>query len=105
MIVDYKTDAVSALEALQRAGEYALQLRLYATAVERIAGRPPDRAFLHFLRPGRIVEVDLSPSLLDSPEQIARDFQDAQESLQFPLNEAQHCRSCAFYKDLCPAGM
>jgi ATP-dependent exoDNAse (exonuclease V) beta subunit len=104
VIVDYKTDAVSALEALQRAGEYALQLRLYATAVERIAGRPPDRAFLHFLRPGRIVEVDLSPSLLDSPEQIARDFQDAQESLQFPLNEAPHCRSCAFYKDLCPAG-
>ena len=34
-----------------RARDYALQLRLYAMAVERVAGRAPDRAYLHFLRP------------------------------------------------------
>lgn len=104
VIVDYKTDAVSAAEALQRAAGYSLQLRLYAAAVERIAGRRPDRAYLHFLRPGRIVEVDLAPSLLDSPEQIARDLMHAQESLEFPLHEGPQCRGCAFYGELCPAG-
>jgi ATP-dependent exoDNAse (exonuclease V) beta subunit len=103
MLVDYKTDAVSAREAHQRAGEYALQLRLYAMAVEQVAGRPPDRALLHFLRPNTVIPIDLSPSLLDSPEQVIRDFRDAQESLNFPLNEAEHCRRCPFFRDLCPA--
>jgi CRISPR/Cas system-associated exonuclease Cas4 (RecB family) len=103
MLVDYKTDAVSAREAHQRAGEYALQLRLYAMAVEQVAGRPPDRALLHFLRPNTVIPIDLSPSLLDSPEQVIRDFRDAQESLNFPLNEGEHCRRCPFFRDLCPA--
>ena len=52
-------------------------------AVERIAGRAPDRAYVHFLRPDRAVEVDLRPSLLDSPEQVVREFQEAQSSLNF----------------------
>jgi ATP-dependent exoDNAse (exonuclease V) beta subunit len=104
VIVDYKTDAVTAVEAHQRARDYALQLKLYAQAVERIAGSAPNRAWLHFLRPNVAIEVDLTPSLLDTPEQIARDFQDAQSSLQFPMNIAEHCRRCQFYRDLCPAG-
>jgi ATP-dependent exoDNAse (exonuclease V) beta subunit len=103
VIVDYKTDAVTAVEAHQRARDYALQLRLYAQAVERIAGRAPDRAWLHFLRPNVAIEVDLTPSLLDAPEQIARDLQDAQSSLHFPMNIAEHCRRCQFYRGLCPS--
>ena len=103
MIVDYKTDALTAAEALQRSEDYGLQLRLYSMAIEKIAGRSADRAYLHFLRPDRIVEVDLSPSLLESPEQIVRDFQEAQSKLEFPLNEGAHCRRCAFFGDLCPA--
>jgi hypothetical protein len=51
VIVDYKTDDVTASQAHQRAQDYAPQLRLYAMAVERVAGRPVDRAWLHFLRP------------------------------------------------------
>jgi ATP-dependent helicase/nuclease subunit A len=104
VIVDYKTDAVTAAQAHQRALDYALQLRLYAMAVERVAGRPVDRAWVHFLRPNVAVEVDLTPSLLESPEQIVRDFQEAQSKMEFPLNEGEHCLRCAFYKDLCPAG-
>jgi ATP-dependent helicase/nuclease subunit A len=104
VIVDYKTDAVTAAEAHQRAHDYELQLRLYALAVERVAGRAPDRAWLHFLRPNTVVEVDLAPSLLDSPEQLVRDFQEAQERGEFPLHEGEHCRACPFYRDLCPAG-
>jgi ATP-dependent exoDNAse (exonuclease V) beta subunit len=103
-IVDYKTDSVTAAEAHRRAPDYALQLRLYAMAVERFAGRAPDRACLHFLRPNTVVEVDLTPSLLERPEQIVRDFEEAQSKLEFPLNEGERCHRCPFWRDLCPAG-
>ena len=103
VIVDYKTDDVTVFEAHQRARDYGLQLRLYAHAVERVAGRPPGRAWLHFLRPDTLVEVDLTPSLLESPEQIVRDLQEAQSRQEFPLNESERCRRCPFFRDLCPA--
>ncbi len=103
VIVDYKTDDVTAAEAHHRAQDYALQLRLYAMAVERVAGRPPTHAWLHFLRPNTLVEVDLAPSLLDSPEQIVREFQEAQSSLEFPLREGERCRRCEFFGSLCPS--
>ena len=104
VLVDYKTDTVNGAEALQRAHDYAVQLRLYALAVERVAGRPVSRAWLHFLRPDKLVEVDLAPSLLDSPEQVVRDFAEAQNRLEFPLNEGPHCKRCEFFRGLCPAG-
>jgi CRISPR/Cas system-associated exonuclease Cas4 (RecB family) len=103
VVADYKTDDVTAAEAHHRARDYTLQLRLYALAVERVSGRPPDRAFVHFLRPNVLVEVDLTPTLIESPEQIVRDFQEAQSKLDFPLIEGEHCKRCAFYRDLCPA--
>ena len=102
-IVDYKTDSVTASEAHQRAQDHSMQLRLYALAVERVAGRAPDRAWLHFLRPNTLIEVDLTPSLLDAPEQVVHDFQRAQSRLEFPLAEAEHCRRCPFFRDLCPS--
>src|SRR5262249_46051415 len=83
VIVDYKTHGGSGTQAHQRAGDYALQVRLYAMGVERIAGRPPERAWLHFLRPDKAVQVDLGPTLLESPEQVVRDFRTAQESGEF----------------------
>jgi ATP-dependent exoDNAse (exonuclease V) beta subunit len=104
VIVDYKTDSVTAPEAHRRAQDHALQLRLYALALERFAGRAPDRAWLYFLRPNTVVEVDLTPSLLERPEQIVRDFEDAQSKLEFPLNEGERCRRCQFFRYLCPAG-
>ncbi len=104
VVVDYKTDEVSPAEAHHRARDYGLQLRLYARAVERVTGRAPDRAWLHFLRPNTLVEVDLTPTLLESPEQIVRDFQEAQSKLDFPLVEGEQCKRCMFFGDLCPAG-
>jgi ATP-dependent exoDNAse (exonuclease V) beta subunit len=103
VLVDYKTDDVTRQQAHERARDYALQLRLYAMAVERVAGRPPGRAWLHFLRPNAVVEVDLAPSLLDSPEQVVRDFQEAQASLDFAMNIGDRCHRCPFVRDLCPA--
>ena len=103
VLVDYKTDDVRPGDAADRARDYGLQLRIYSLAVEKVAGRPPDRAYLHFLRPDRIVEVDLSPSLWESPEQVVREFAEAQSKLEFPLNEGERCRRCPFFKGLCPA--
>jgi len=103
VLVDYKTDDVTRQQAHERARDYALQLRLYAMAVERRAGRPPSRAWLHFLRPNTLVEVDLAPTLLDAPEQLVRDFQAAQASLDFAMNAGERCHRCPFVRDLCPA--
>jgi CRISPR/Cas system-associated exonuclease Cas4 (RecB family) len=103
-IVDYKTDAVSGMDAHLRARDYGLQLRLYALAVECVTGRPPRRAWLHFLRPDKVVEVDLTPSLLDSPEQVVRELAEAQNALEFPLREGERCKRCEFFRGLCPAG-
>jgi ATP-dependent helicase/nuclease subunit A len=105
VVVDYKTDEVTAAEAHHRARDYALQLRLYALAVERMTGRAPRRAWLHFLRPDTLVEVDLTPNLIESPEQIVRDFQTAQSKLEFPLIAGEQCKRCPFFQDLCPAGL
>jgi len=104
VIVDYKTDSVTAAEAHRRARDHALQLRLYALALERFTGRAPDRAWLYFLRPNTVVEVDLAQSLLERPEQVVRDFEEAQSKLDFPLNEGERCHRCPFFRDLCPAG-
>ena len=97
VLVDYKTDRDIAPE------RYALQLRLYALALERLTGRAPDEAYLCFLRANAAVPVDLRPSLFDSPELAVREFREAQEHQHFPLREGQHCRTCPHFTRLCPA--
>jgi CRISPR/Cas system-associated exonuclease Cas4 (RecB family) len=105
VLVDYKTDRVNAAEAFDRAAQYALQLRLYALALERLTGRVPTEAYLYFLRPNVAVPVDVRPSLFDSPELAVREFRDAQERQQFPLREGEHCQTCPHFGGLCPAGV
>jgi len=103
VLVDYKTDRVSADEAPARAEKYALQLRLYALAVERLTGDAPDEAYIYFLRPNLAVPVDVRPSLFNAPEAAVREFRDAQEHQDFPLHEGEHCRTCPHFNRLCPA--
>jgi len=103
VLVDYKTDRVNAADAPARAEQYALQLRLYALALERLNGRAPDEAYVYFLRPNAAILVDLRPSLFDSPEAAVREFREAQERLDFPLHEGEHCRACPHFSRLCPA--
>jgi ATP-dependent exoDNAse (exonuclease V) beta subunit len=99
VIVDYKTDRdESASEG------YALQLRLYALALERYAGRRPDRAVLYYLRPDRTVEISLTDADLDSARSAVRELKQAQEQLQFPLKVGEQCRKCLFWGGVCPAG-
>lgn len=104
VLVDYKTDRVDLHETQARAERYALQLRLYALALERLTGRAPDEAYICFLRPNAAVPVDLRPSLFDSPEAAVREFREAQEQQHFPLREGEHCQACPHFGGMCPAG-
>jgi ATP-dependent exoDNAse (exonuclease V) beta subunit len=51
-LVDYKTNRVTAESLPAVAGEYELQMLVYALAAERILKRPPRELVLCFLRPG-----------------------------------------------------
>jgi ATP-dependent exoDNAse (exonuclease V) beta subunit len=103
VIVDYKTDDVTAEEAPSRARIHELQVQLYAVAVERFTGRPPDRAVLYFLRPNLAVAVDVSPAALARAVGMVRAFRDAQERQEFPLQVGEHCLRCPFFHGMCPA--
>jgi ATP-dependent helicase/nuclease subunit A len=100
VIVDYKTDDIDADQASSRASVYRVQLQLYAIAVERLTGRTPDRALLYFLRPNTPVPVEL-----DGPgaTAVVRELRDAQNRVDFPLREGEHCRRCPFFRGLCPS--
>lgn len=103
-LVDYKTDAVSATEALERANSYATQLALYGLAIQRAFGKRPSHAWLHFLRPDAIVTVPLDDSTIHKVEDLLTGLREAQDTLQFDLREGDHCRACRFHRGLCPAG-
>jgi ATP-dependent exoDNAse (exonuclease V) beta subunit len=92
-IVDYKTDSKVEPAA------YAPQLALYALALERALGRRPQHAWLHYLRFEQVIEVQLDADV----HGLIAQLKTAQNSLRFDLNEGTHCRSCSFYKGLCPA--
>jgi ATP-dependent exoDNAse (exonuclease V) beta subunit len=100
-LVDYKTDEVSAEEASSRARNYELQLQLYAIAVARAAGRKPNRALFYFLRPNLAIPIELDAA---RATEAVRAFRQAQDSLDFPLREGEHCRRCPFFRGMCPAG-
>ena len=99
ILVDYKTDTEPHPEA------YGDQLRLYTLALEQIAGRLPDHAYIYFLRAGGPAPVDLSPLALHATRALVREFRDAQERLEFPLKTGEACRRCPYFGNLCPAEM
>ena len=97
VIVDYKTDDISAADAVSRAAEYGPQLALYTVALGE------SRAFLHFLRPNVVVEVPVGAEALAKARRLITDLRRAQNSLAFELQTGEHCHSCPFYRGLCPA--
>ena len=95
IVVDYKTDREEA------PGEaYAVQLALYALALEKYAGRPPDRALLYYLKLDRTMEIPIDRSEARS---AVRAFIEGQEQLRFPMRPGGRCRRCAFFQNRCPA--
>jgi ATP-dependent exoDNAse (exonuclease V) beta subunit len=97
VLVDYKTDREESPQM------YELQIRLYALALERYAGRLPDRAVLYYLRSDRAVEVSIAPGDFEVARATVRAFLTAQESVEFPLKAGDQCRRCPFCAGLCPA--
>lgn len=51
-LLDYKTNDISPSEVPRAAGEYEMQMYVYAMAIERSLGTSPSELVLHFLRPG-----------------------------------------------------
>jgi ATP-dependent helicase/nuclease subunit A len=96
VMVDYKTDRDESA-----ADVYALQLRLYALALERYAGRRPDRAILYYLRSNRMVEISVTDADLDAARMAVQELKQAQEQLQFPLKVGERCRKCLFWGGVC----
>ncbi len=98
-IVDYKTDTTVHPE------DYATQLALYAHALERAFGHRPATAHLHYLRSNALIEVPIDDAAIQSALNLIADLRSAQHQLHFPLNQTNRCRSCAFYRGLCPASI
>jgi ATP-dependent exoDNAse (exonuclease V) beta subunit len=98
ILVDYKTDRDTST-----AEQYAVQLRLYALALKRYAGRLPDRAVLYYLRSNRAIEVGISEQELEETRRAVVAFREAQETFDFPLRAGGQCRRCEFFGNLCPA--
>jgi len=100
VLVDYKTDR----DENSSSEGYALQLRLYAIALERYVGRRPDRAVLYYLRSNRTIDISLGDAELAAARTTVREFREAQEQLQFDLKVGEQCGKCEFWKGVCPAG-
>ncbi len=103
VVVDYKTDDLAPAEVPGRARAYALQVQLYALALEQMRGRRPDAAYLHFLRPGLAVPVDIGESALVKARNAVSRFQRHREESDFPLAEGERCQRCPHRRAACPA--
>jgi CRISPR/Cas system-associated exonuclease Cas4 (RecB family) len=96
-IVDYKTDKNPHAEL------YAPQLALYGLAIERAFGKRPAETWLHFLRSNTAIAVPLDDAAISSVERLLAELAHAQETLEFDLREGEHCRTCQFYRSMCPS--
>jgi ATP-dependent helicase/nuclease subunit A len=59
-ILDFKSDRLTPGELNDRVTLYRPQVQLYQRALERTCRRPVTRLWLHFLQPGRSVEISLA---------------------------------------------
>ena len=103
VMVDYKTDAIDASAAPQRAESYAPQLALYGIALDRALGKRPAYAWLHFLRCNALAKVPLDDQAIQRVGDLLEELREAQDALQFDLRLSDRCRSCQFYRGMCPA--
>src|SRR5579883_1314540 len=94
ILLDYKTDRDE-----WRGEIYTTQLSLYAIALQKYAGRLPDRAVLFYLRTNQAVELKID---VEQAAEAVRSFRRAQESLNYPLRPSEQCRRCEYYQNRCP---
>jgi ATP-dependent helicase/nuclease subunit A len=100
ILLDYKTDRDES-----SSGVYALQLSLYALALERYAGKFPDRSLIYYLRTDRTIEVQIDCAEASRAVEsfAAQSNNDVQELKKYPIRPGFRCRRCAYFQNLCPA--
>jgi CRISPR/Cas system-associated exonuclease Cas4 (RecB family) len=102
-IVDFKTDAVTAEEALDVGERYRLQIGIYAYAVDRAEYALPASAAIHFLTPGVTVPIDCSQNWLGEIENTLTVAIRSITEGKFPRKETGRCRTC-LYRHVCGMG-
>lgn len=99
VLVDYKTDRYLSEERMRG---YELQLRLYTLALRKLTGTPVREAWLVPLREPEPHAVDISEPALQSALDVLGRWRAAEESGEFPVNEAPDCRWCPYASGPCP---
>jgi len=99
VLVDYKTDRYLSEERMRG---YELQLRFYALALQKLTGEPVREAWLVPLREPEPHAVDISEPALQSALDVLRQWRAAEESGEFPVNEAPDCQWCPYASGPCP---
>jgi ATP-dependent helicase/nuclease subunit A len=56
-LVDFKTDRMNDGDLSKKERDYSKQLKLYASALSKIYGRPVTNCWLHFLAAQRTVKI------------------------------------------------
>lgn len=97
VVVDYKTADFS-----EAGPESALQMRLYALALEAITGSPPAAALLFSLPQARVVPVEVDVARLDEVRSTLVDsFEERTRRAEYGWPADPPCRRCA-YATVCP---
>lgn len=103
ILVDYKTSEAQDAVAGPYAARYAVQLRLYALALEQLTGCRPDKAFIALVKSGTAVPVSLTQEDIEDARLTVRRFRQAQSRLEFEMKVTTGCVECPFYSGPCPA--
>ncbi len=91
-IVDHKAGAVA-----PHAADYALQMRLYALAVEGISGAPPERVLLWSLPEARAIDVPVSATDLAAlRDGLLAEFARATQGGDYTPRGPTPCASCGY---------
>ncbi|MCZ2076198.1 MAG: UvrD-helicase domain-containing protein [Bryobacterales bacterium] len=102
VLIDYKTDRIDPVSDPHRMAAYALQLNLYAAALQKMRGRPVNAAYLYMLHANRAVPVSVDEASLDTVKHIVEALRGSQNRMEFPLNAGGQCFHCPYYKTACP---
>lgn len=101
VLVDYKTDRLKPEEAPDP--HYAIQIRLYALALQAITGKLPALAALFYARWKMTIPVSLSAAELEDAKAAVGELRQAQSRLDFPMRPGSRCQYCPHYHHSCPA--
>ncbi|MCL4851905.1 MAG: PD-(D/E)XK nuclease family protein, partial [Bryobacteraceae bacterium] len=104
VLIDYKTDRIDPGSDPRRMAAYALQLNLYAAALQKMRGRPVNAAYLYMLHANRAVPVSIDKASLDTVRNIVEALRGSQNRMEFPLQAGEQCFHCPYYKTACPGG-